>query len=135
MSILNSEPSLRLLVDKFRNTAIDFVATYPQQDGYRQVAIRITDILQCYGSLPLTDEQHPFNRFACGDLSHFHNMLNLKKVVKESFSQNLTSDIRDACVAFFHHGGSQRTALDELIAEYYDMVEYIMRFPFLLDSQ
>lgn len=124
-SILDTCPAFRTHVDNFRNKAQDFISYYPEDDEYRQVCICITSVLLNISQFSINDDQHPFQRFACGEEDHSTHLQRLKSTI-EYYLNTANPHIRSVILAFFAPQGSQRDALDELMYDYYRMVDEII---------
>jgi len=106
--------------NKFLDIAHDFCREYEDSATYTRVAKAIVRTLMEDIYLPLDHPHHPFTLYAEEEV-HSPNVSRLKHAVMAQFAAG--SAARSAVTSFFHSGGSQREALDELLEEYYNFVE------------
>jgi len=88
----------------FSQVAYEFIHSYDDDIVYKAIAQKIVDALV---NEPLSDD-------------HAVNVRNLQTTVITQIDNQLE---RQIAVAFFHPGGSQREALNELMSQYYDCLK------------
>jgi hypothetical protein len=88
----------------FSQVAYEFIHSYDDDIVYKAIAQKIVDALV---NEPLSDD-------------HAVNVRNLQTTVITQIDNQLE---RQIAVAFFHAGGSQREALNELMSQYHDCLK------------
>jgi hypothetical protein len=103
----------------FSNHSYVFVNSYDDDDTYWNVARTIVLTLVDGFNKSLTDSEHPFHLYA---EEYSHNR-NIRHLCSDVLSQLQTRYERQVALAFFHHGGMQREALEELMDYFYELVD------------
>jgi hypothetical protein len=89
--------------------------------AYSKVAAIIVESLLRRTELELTDPEHPFNKYAT---EHPHrNLRTLSNVLMDKVQGNHAE--RSAVVSYFHSGGANRDALDDLLEAYYEFADTV----------
>jgi hypothetical protein len=103
----------------FSNQSRVFLNSYNDDAVYWNIARTIILTLVDDLNKPLTDIEHPFNLYA-EEYSHNRNIRRLRTDV---LAQLQTRYEQQVALAFFHHGGMQRDALEELMDYFYEFVD------------
>ncbi len=89
--------------------------------AYSKVAAIIVESLLRRSELDLSDPEHPFNKYATEHPSR--NLRTLSNVLMDRVQGNQTE--RSAVVSYFHSGGANRDALNDLLEAYYEFADTV----------
>jgi hypothetical protein len=89
--------------------------------AYTKVAKIIVDSLLHRSDLEIDDPEHPFNKYATEHPAR--NLRALSRVLMDKVQGDLQE--RSAVVSYFHAGGANRDALDDLLEAYYSFADTV----------
>lgn len=92
---------------------------YNDDDVYFTIARTIVRTLVYGVNSPLSYEDHPFHLYAQAG-QHIENIRRLAEAVR---AQANSQEERQIVTSFFHPGGTQRPALEDLMDDFYDFVD------------
>ena len=116
---------VNIALNEFIDSASEFVNEFKPSWRLRIVAQRIRAALMHGISLPYDNPNHPFREYAALDSENS----NIKRLAKSVMASTMEPELRNSVISFFHSGGVYRSALEELMNEFWYYTDTCLGLP------